>query len=309
MERVPAPRLDDCDGPGSSFIRTMAWSARAASTPPWTSPSTRAHLNPRRSRHSRRSPNATEDASPSSSSPAPSSSPPFAPATWRELDIDWGRRHLQCVFVDDGHGVLARGAEGVCQRVAKWAGAGHMVFPESAGVNVADRRTSSSLGLDDLDADASLSMLTRLDPICDHPRYATRAPYEFTDADAAVADLVITCGGAGVERKVRELAPSAAAVVDLWEFAQFGSRAELDGTGVAAIVQRSLARGVVAPCIEEAMKLRVGEHWGLPDVAGGGAGKDALDVARARTVIGVAGLVTFLLATSPLEEVERVTKR
>ena len=190
-----------------------------------------------------------------------------------------------------------------------------MVFPESAGVNVADRRTSSSLGLDDLDADASLSMLTRLDPICDHPRYATRAPYEFTDADAAVADLVITCGGAGVERKVREMAPSAAAVVDLWEFAQFARRAEVDGTGVAAIVQRSLARGVVAPCIEEAMKLRVGEHWGLPaDVAGGGAGKDAnlkdaLDVARARTVIGVAGLVTFLLATSPLEEVERVTKR
>ena len=41
----------------------------------------------------------------------------------------------------------------------------------------------------------------------------------------------------------------------------------------------------------------------------GGAGKDALEVARARTVIGVAGLVTFLLATSPLEEVERVTKR
>ena len=127
--------------------------------------------------------------------------------------------------------MLARGAEGVCQRVAKWAGAGHMVFPESAGVNVADRRTSSSLGLDDLDADASLSMLTRLDPICDHPRYATRAPYEFTDADAAVADLVITCGGAGVERKVRELAPSAAAVVDLWEFAQFGSRAEAGRDG------------------------------------------------------------------------------
>jgi len=278
----------------------------AASTPPWTSPSTRARSNPRRSRRSRRSPNATED-SPSSSSPAPSSSPPFAPATWRELDIDWGRRHLQCVFVDDGHGVLARGAEGVCQRVAKWAGAGHMVFPESAGVNVADRRTSSSLGLDVLDADASLSMLTRLDPICDHPRYATRAPYEFTDADAAAADLVITCGGAGVERKVRELAPSAVAVADLWEFAQFARRAELDGTGVAAIVQRSLARGVVAPCIEEAMKLRAGDDWGL-DTAGG-AGKDALEVARARVVIGVAGLVTFLLATSPLEEVERVTKR
>ena len=291
----------------ASFIRTMGWSARAASTLPWTSPSTRAQSNPRRSRRLRRSPNATEDASPSSSSPAPSSSPPFAPATWRELDIDWGRRHLQCVFVDDGHGVLARGAEGVCQRVAKWAGAGHMVFPESAGVNVADRRTSSSLGLDVLDADASLSMLTRLDPICDHPRYATRAPYEFTDADAAAADLVITCGGAGVERKVRELAPSAVAVADLWEFAQFARRAELDGTGVAAIVQRSLARGVVAPCIEEAMKLRAGDDWGL-DTAGG-AGKDALEVARARVVIGVAGLVTFLLAISPLEEVERVTKR
>jgi len=288
----------------ASFIRTMGWSARAASTLPWPSPSTRAQSNPRRSRRSRRSPNATED-SPSSSSPAPSSSPPFAPATWRELDIDWGRRHLQCVFVDDGHGVLARGAEGVCQRVAKWAGAGHMVFPESAGVNVADRRTSSSL--DVLDADASLSMLTRLDPICDHPRYATRAPYEFTDADAAAADLVITCGGAGVERKVRELAPSAVAVADLWEFAQFARRAELDGTGVAAIVQRSLARGVVAPCIEEAMKLRAGDDWGL-DTAGG-AGKDALEVARARVVIGVAGLVTFLLAISPLEEVERVTKR
>jgi len=130
---------------------------------------------------------------------------------------------------------------------------------------------------------------------------------EMADADAAAADLVITCGGAGVERKVRELAPSAVAVADLWEFAQFARRAELDGTGVAAIVQRSLARGVVAPCIEEAMKLRAGDDWGL-DTAGG-AGKDALEVARARVVIGVAGLVTFLLAISPLEEVERVTKR
>ena len=31
---------------------------------------------------------------------------------------------------------MARAAEGACQRVAKWAGAGHMVFPESAGLAV-----------------------------------------------------------------------------------------------------------------------------------------------------------------------------
>jgi hypothetical protein len=53
----------------------------------------------------------------------------FVPATWRDLNIDWGRRHLQVLFVDADHGVLARSAEGVCARVAIWAGAGHMVFP------------------------------------------------------------------------------------------------------------------------------------------------------------------------------------
>jgi hypothetical protein len=34
-----------------------------------------------------------------------------------------------------------------------------------------------------------------------------------------------------------------------------------------------------------------------------------LKIARARVVIGVTGLVTFLLAIAPLEEVERRTKR
>ena len=37
--------------------------------------------------------------------------------------------------------------------------------------------------------------------------------------------------------------------------------------------------------------------------------EEALEVARARVVIGVAGLVTFLIAIAPVEEVTRVTKR
>lgn len=268
----------------------------------------------RRSKHADRGsrcrhvPNATDDqrsertsSSPSSSSSSPSSSS-FRPATWRELNIDWGRRHLQTLFVDDAHGVLARGAEGVCQRVAKWAGAGHMVFPESAGLDVQHGSQ--------MDADESMSMLTRLHPVCDHPRYAAKPRYAFTDADGACADLVVTCGGADVERRVRAASPSAVAVVDLWEFAQFADRGEIDGTGVAAIVQRSLALECVAPCIDEAMKLRVGDAWGLPNSSSGGViDEDEMAVARARTVVGVTGLVTFLLAISPLEEVTRVTKR
>ena len=93
-------------------------------------------------------------------------------------------------------------------------------------------------------------------------------------------------------------------------------RGEIDGTGIAAIVQRSLALECVAPCIDEAMKLRVGDAWGLPNSSssnsssgGGVIDEGEMAVARARTVIGVAGLVTFLLAISPLEEVTRVTKR
>ena len=91
-------------------------------------------------------------------------------------------------------------------------------------------------------------------------------------------------------------------------------RGEIDGTGIAAIVQRSLALECVAPCIDEAMKLRVGDAWGLPNSSSNSSGggvidEDEMAVARARTVVGVAGLVTFLLAISPLEEVTRVTKR
>jgi len=48
----------------------------------------------------------------------------------------------------------------------------------------------------------------------------------------------------------------------------------------------------------------------LPNSSSGGViDEDEMAVARARTVVGVAGLVTFLLAISPLEEVTRVTKR
>lgn len=282
----------------------VACSARA-SIPTCTRRSTHADRGSR----CRHVPNATDDqrsertsSHPSSLSQSPSPSSSFRPATWRELNIDWGRRHLQTLFVDDAHGVLARGAEGVCQRVAKWAGAGHMVFPESAGLDVQHGSQ--------MDADESMSMLTRLHPVCDHPRYAAKPNYAFTDADGACTDLVVTCGGADVERRVRAASPSAVAVVDLWEFAQFADRGEIDGTGVAAIVQRSLALECVAPCIDEAMKLRVGDAWGLPNSSSGGViDEDEMAVARARTVIGVAGLVTFLLAISPLEEVTRVTKR
>ena len=207
-----------------------------------------------------------------------------------------------------------------------------MVFPESAGLEVGTRRTAFG-------ADDAVRLLTRLAPVCDHPRYATRAPYAFTDADAAAADLVITLGGAATERAATARAPSASNVVDLFEFAQFAARGELDGTGAAAILQRSLALEVVAPELDDALSLGPGEAWGLvdedgclvDDVAFDGACDDAfatrhtesasaaraaeseaqasLRLARARVVIGVVGLVTFLLATAPIEEVERITKR
>ena len=237
----------------------------------------------------------------------------FVPATWRDLNIDWGRRHLQVVFVDVDHGVLARSAEGVCARVAIWSGAGHMVFPESAGLEVGGASASG--------ADDAVRLLTRLAPVCDHPRYAVRAPYAFTDADAAAADLVITLGGAATERAAAERAPSAANVVDLFEFAQFAERGELEGTGAAAILQRSLALELVAPELDDALSLAPGEAWGLVDgdgrrlddaarnAAEDSEAQTSLRLARARGVIGVVGLITFLLATAPIEEVERVTKR
>ena len=260
----------------------------------------------------------------------------FAPAKWRDLNIDWGRRHLQVVFVDADHGVLARSAEGVCARVAIWAGAGHMVFPESAGLDVGDKKKSAS---SEPGADDAMRLLTRLAPVCDHPRYATRAPYAFTDADAACADLVVTLGGAAVEIAAAARAPSAANVVDLLEFARFAPTREIDGTGAAAILQRSLAKEVCAPVLNDALAFTPGEAWGLVDADGCAVFEKAFDgacddvyatrrtrsasaaesadseaqaslrLARARVVIGVVGLITFLLATAPIEEVERVTKR
>ena len=184
-----------------------------------------------------------------------------------------------------------------------------------------------------------MRLLTRLAPVCDHPRYATRAPYAFTDADAACADLVVTLGGAAVELAAVARAPSAANVVDLLEFARFAPTREIDGTGAAAILQRSLAKEVCAPMLNDALALTPGEAWGLVDADGCAVFEEAFDgarddvyaarrarsasaaesadseaqaslrLARARVVIGVVGLIAFLLATAPIEEVERVTKR
>jgi hypothetical protein len=244
----------------------------------------------------------------------------FVPATWRDLNIDWGRRHLQVLFVDADHGVLARSAEGVCARVAIWSGAGHMIFPESAGVHVGTRTASSQA----FDADGAMRLLTRLAPVCDHPRYAARAPYALTDADAAAADLVITLGGVATERAANASAPSASNVIDLLQFSSFAERAEIDGTGAAAILQRSLALEVVAPELlgdddDDAFSVLTSpvEAWGLADendVLYEGAEAEtafqaSLRTARARVVVGVVGLITFLLLTAPIEEVERRTKR
>jgi hypothetical protein len=245
----------------------------------------------------------------------------FVPATWRDLNIDWGRRHLQVLFVDADHGVLARSAEGVCARVAMWSGAGHVVFPESAGLDVGTRTASSQA----FDADGAMRLLTRLAPVCDHPRYAARAPYALTDADAAAADLVITLGGVATERAANASAPSASNVIDLLQFSSFAQRAEIDGTGVAAILQRSLALEVVAPELlvndddDDAFSVLTSpvEAWGLADendVLYEGAEAEtafqaSLRTARARVVVGVVGLITFLLLTAPIEEVERRTKR
>ena len=90
---------------------------------------------------------------------------------WRSLQLDWGRRHLQILFVDEGHGCLARGAEGVCQRVANWAGAGHMLFPSSAGMSV-DETVGADAGATADGLDASFRLLQQLQPLCES-RYAT----------------------------------------------------------------------------------------------------------------------------------------
>ena len=163
------------------------------------------------------------------------------------------------------------------------------------------------------------------------PRARVRPPevrraraYAFTDADAAAADLVVTLGGAATERDVASAAPSAANVVDLWEFAQFADVAEIDGTGAAAILQRSLALEVVAPELPHALSLAPGDSWGMEtesvvhdeSVAAAESlarmesrAQASLRLVRARVVIGVVGLVTFLIAIAPVEEVERRTKR
>ena len=179
-----------------------------------------------------------------------------------------------------------------------------------------------------------MRLVSRLAPVCDHPRYATKPPYRFTDGDAACVDLVVSVGGAETERRCRDAAPSAAAVVDLWEFAQFAEMAEIDGAGAAAVVQRSLALDVVKPRLEEALRgaavlepaatraygVRANDgrgRSGASEEARSGREEareearreEALEVARARVVIGVAGLVTFLIAIAPVEEVTRVTKR
>lgn len=203
-----------------------------------------------------------------------------------------------------------------------------MVFPESAGLAVPTTPPAAP------DADAAMRLVSRLAPVCDHPRYATKPPYRFTDGDAACVDLVVSVGGAETERRCRDAAPSAAAVVDLWEFAQFAEMAEIDGAGAAAVVQRSLALDVVKPRLEEALRgaavlepaaTRAYGVWANDGRGRSGASgearrgreealeearrEEALEVARARVVIGVAGLVTFLIAIAPVEEVTRVTKR
>ena len=290
----------------TALVASSAFAALRERALPRRSPVGRTR-RPRRRRRRVTSWRASSD--PSSTTPRDA----FVPATWRDLHIDWGRRHLQVLFVDADHGVLARSAEGVCARVAIWAGAGHMVFPESAGLDVKAARQS---------ADDAVRLLTRLAPVCDHPRYAARAPYAFTDADAAAADLVVTLGGAAMERDVASAATSAANVIDLWEFAQFADVAEIDGTGAAAILQRSLALEVVAPELPHALSLAPGDPWGMEteSVVDESVAEESrarmesraqasLRLARARVVIGVVGLVTFLIAIAPVEEVERRTKR
>lgn len=178
-------------------------------------------------------------------------------------------------------------------------------------------------------------MMTRLAPICDHMRYAAKPRYKFTDDDAACADIIVTVGGDDVEARVLAAAPTATAVVDLWEFAQFAEMGEIDGTGAAKVLKRSLATEVVSPVLSELMAttgLGSGSGSGATyeneartyalkvktQVGGDGAGgleteekerERELGLLRARLVIGVVGLVTFLMATAPLEEVERYCRK
>lgn len=48
--------------------------------------------------------------------------------------LDWGRFHLQLLFVDTTHGVKLRLAEGVFDAVTTWNGCAKALYPASAGV-------------------------------------------------------------------------------------------------------------------------------------------------------------------------------
>lgn len=191
--------------------------------------------------------------------------------------------------------------------------------------------------------DEEMRMMNRLAPICDNVRYAAKPRYKFTDEDAACVDIVVTVGGDDVEARALAAAPSAAAVVDLWEFAQFAEIGEIDGTGAARMLKRSIAAEVVAPVLEEVMATTGRTAPGMKrnyDISAAAStastessdmcdsvGRDGdwdgdeffeeeeerrqreLQLTRARLVIGVVGLVNFVMQTAPLEEVERFHRK
>ncbi|GAQ92727.1 hypothetical protein KFL_011100030 [Klebsormidium nitens] len=52
--------------------------------------------------------------------------------------LDWGRYHLQVMFVDRYHMVRARLVEGLFTRIASWNGAGLALQPHSSGIDPAE---------------------------------------------------------------------------------------------------------------------------------------------------------------------------
>ena len=91
-------------------------------------------------------------------------------------------------------------------------------------------------------------------------------------------------------RPLLETCDSRCAMEEAWRGAAILEPAATRAYGVRANYGRG-RRGASEEALEEARR------------------EEALEVARARVVVGVAGLVTFLIAIAPVEEVTRVTKR
>ena len=176
------------------------------------------------------------------------SSPSSAPSAWRDLDIDWAPPPPDPLR---GRGPRRDGARRGRVPARRQVGGGgtHGVPRERR-----PRQLGRPLAVPDADAACGSCRASR--PCASscprgtrrNPRIGSRTATRRASIWSSPSAARRRSGDAGTAR------PSAAAVVDLWEFAQFAEMAEIDGAGAAAVVQRSLALDVVKPRLEEALR-------------------------------------------------------